>query len=303
MAEKPELYERLRNEIIGMLHIGRLRQGDRLRSIRQVAQDFDVDHRMVARVYSMLADEGLVEVRGRSGVYMAQQETNEPLRETTSWMARVMADAWIRRIKTKDVPSLFQRAFGKQLRCVFAESTEDHEVAACAELSADFGLAVSPVRISKRFSRPDGRAVEESLRNADFLVTTAFHASYLAPVAAAVGKPMVTIEVNRLLRDSVMSLLRSGSVTVVMADQDFLERARAYLAPEISARIRLLLVADPRARDGIADRQTLYTRAARRRLGLDEYHLIPWPASFISASVAQKLAETMVTLNLRDERA
>ncbi len=65
---------RIRDRIVSGLHRGRLRGGDRLPSLREMAQETGADHRVVADAYRTLEAEGLVEIRGRSGVYVAAQE-------------------------------------------------------------------------------------------------------------------------------------------------------------------------------------------------------------------------------------
>ena len=53
--------------------MGSLHSGDRLGSIREVARDLAEDPRAVARAYRMLGSGGLVEVRQRSGAFVAPQ--------------------------------------------------------------------------------------------------------------------------------------------------------------------------------------------------------------------------------------
>jgi DNA-binding transcriptional MocR family regulator len=68
------LLRRLRNYIVARTHIGHLHPGDQLPSYRTLSERWDIDHRMIARAYRALAAEGLVEVRGRAGVFLKEQE-------------------------------------------------------------------------------------------------------------------------------------------------------------------------------------------------------------------------------------
>jgi DNA-binding transcriptional regulator YhcF (GntR family) len=74
METDNELSDRLRDRILNALHLGTLRPGDRLPSIRTLWREMGVDHRVVAQAYRSLEAEGLVEVRGRSGVSVAPQD-------------------------------------------------------------------------------------------------------------------------------------------------------------------------------------------------------------------------------------
>ena len=68
------LLKRLRDYIVSRMHIGHLHGGDQLPSYRELSEKWDVDHRVIARAYRALEAEGLVEIRGRSGVFLQEQE-------------------------------------------------------------------------------------------------------------------------------------------------------------------------------------------------------------------------------------
>jgi DNA-binding transcriptional regulator YhcF (GntR family) len=158
------LSDRLRDRILNALHLGLLRPGDRLPSIRTLWREMGVDHRVVAQAYRTLEAEGLVEVRGRSGVYLAPQDQfgGELLAETARWLAGVLVEAWKRRLdhrrRPRADPPLHQQT--ATLRCACVESNEDQMTAYTAELAEQFGLDPDPVRIAPvPLPRPD-RSVE-----------------------------------------------------------------------------------------------------------------------------------------------
>jgi DNA-binding transcriptional regulator YhcF (GntR family) len=62
--------DRLRERILAGLFCGRWHPGDRLPSIRDVADDEGVDRKTAAAAYRRLEEDGLVRVRARSGVYL-----------------------------------------------------------------------------------------------------------------------------------------------------------------------------------------------------------------------------------------
>jgi GntR family transcriptional regulator len=61
----------LRERITAGLYLGYWKPGDRLPSIRDIAQDAGVDRKTAASAYRRLQKEGLVQVRARSGVFAA----------------------------------------------------------------------------------------------------------------------------------------------------------------------------------------------------------------------------------------
>jgi len=67
--------ETLRGRILRGLQAGTLQPGDRLPSARELVSEFGVDHRLILAAYRQLADEELVDVRERGGVYIASSNS------------------------------------------------------------------------------------------------------------------------------------------------------------------------------------------------------------------------------------
>ncbi|MGQ0815021.1 MAG: GntR family transcriptional regulator [Gemmatimonadota bacterium] len=84
-----ELAHNLRNQVVGANHTGQLHPGDRLPGLRRTARQFAVNPRTVASAYRDLAAEGLVEIRKRTGVFVAPQQLagSGILEETTRWLS------------------------------------------------------------------------------------------------------------------------------------------------------------------------------------------------------------------------
>ncbi len=148
MESEYSLIERLRDHVVGGLHRGTLHAGDRLEGVREIARRTGMNARAVAKAYRTLEAEALVAVRGRSGVYVAQQEQRdgEMLPETARWTAEVLVEAWRRMIKLPDFPGFIRRYTGSvRVRCAVVESVEDAVTAYGYELKEDWGFEVIPV--------------------------------------------------------------------------------------------------------------------------------------------------------------
>jgi len=302
------LSDRLRDRILNALHLGLLRPGDRLPSIRTLWREMGVDHRVVAQAYRTLEAEGLVEVRGRSGVYLAPQDQfgGELLAETARWLAGVLVEAWKRRLTIADVPELIRRCTQtRTLRCACVESNEDQMTAYTGELQEQFGLEPYPVRISPLpLPRPDRSVefhwVEDELRKCDLVVTTSYHARLVRKAAENVGIPAVVLTVNPDVVETIQKRLREGPLTVVAVEPSFGDRMRAMYADETPERVRVVLTGD---REGMRaldpDEPVLLTRAARQSLGPDDDlpTLLPHSPTF-SPHTARELLGVIIRLNL-----
>lgn len=298
MEKRREVEERLRHQILGLLHAGRLCSGDRLPSIRQLARDEGIDHRAVAGAYRALEREGIVEVRLGSGVYVAGTGPDDGvLGEMTSWLASVLLEGWRRRLPRDSVGKLIARCSEAPLRCACVESTRDHLTALGGELEEDFSLEVDPVLIDPQDGAPD----PERLRESDLVVATVFHAEAARAAAARAHRPFLLLTLNADFSAEIDRRLRESPLTAVAVDPEFVSRGRAYFAVTAHRdRIRYLLVdelraagVDPSAPD------VLLTRAARRQLGMDEYHLLPPPWRVISGQSARELCLSIVASALR----
>jgi DNA-binding transcriptional regulator YhcF (GntR family) len=308
-----ELTERLRDRIVSGLHLGRLRAGDRLPSIRAVAAETGEDARAVARAYRSLQAEHLVEVRERSGIYAAAQTRVEggPSQETARWAARVVVDGWRRGIAVDQAAEFFARCtLRRRVRCVFVEESEDAATAFVHDLREHLGLAVETVwlhDLRRAAAAPlEVAHLPRALREADLVVTTAFHARDVGPIAEALGKPLVAATVNDDMVAAVKRKLRTGSLTVICADPAFGRRfALQYgelVAPGTTLRV---IEADDRRSVAGLDRldPVLMTRAARERLGKVGLPLVFPHSPTISTASVQEIVELVVRWNLAQPAA
>ena len=309
MDQETALSDKLRDRILSALHLGLLQPGDRLPSIRALWREMGVDHRVVAQAYRALEDEGLVEVRGRSGVYLAPQDQlgGEVLAETARWMAGVLVEGWKRRMTLAEIPELIRRCTSTvRLRCACVESNVDQMTAYSAELEEQFGLEAVPVYISPiPLPRPDRsvefHGVEEAIRQTDLVVTTSYHSRLVRKAAENVGVPAVTLTVNSEVVETVQRQIRGGGITLVCVDPEFGNRLRAMYADasEGPEQIRVVLAddADAVARLG-GDEPVILTRAAHQRLGdAAPPMLLPHSPTF-SSHTARELLQLIIRLNL-----
>ncbi|HEU0298091.1 MAG TPA: GntR family transcriptional regulator [Longimicrobium sp.] len=311
MDQETALSDKLRDRILSSLHLGLLQPGDRLPSIRTLWREMGVDHRVVAQAYRLLEDEGLVEVRGRSGVYLAPQDQlgGEVLAETARWMAGVLVEGWKRRMTLAEIPELIRRCTSTvRLRCACVESNEDQMTAYCAELEEQFGLEAVPVYISPvPLPRPDRsvefHAVEEKIRQTDLVVTTSYHSRLVRKAAENVGVPAVTLTVNSEVVETVQRQIRSGGITLVCVDPEFGNRLRAMYADaaEGAEQIRVVLAQDAATLASLPrDESVILTRAAANQLGESAELpplLLPHSPTF-SAHTARELLQLIIRLNL-----
>lgn len=70
-ASQEPIYRQIRTQVVHAVATGELVPGDSLPSVRSLASDLGVNMHTVNKAYAMLRDEGYVQVRGRSGAFIA----------------------------------------------------------------------------------------------------------------------------------------------------------------------------------------------------------------------------------------
>ena len=300
-----EIRDHLRRRIIADLHLGRIKPGGRLPSLRTVAGELGVSIRAAARAYAELQTEGLVNVRGRSGIYLVLPQSGEiALEEPFDWYAQMLKEAWVRRLTINDVHKLLTQLIDEPLTVACVESTEDHMEAFCAELAADFSLRTVSVLLTADGARVGGTVMTlyDALSCADFVVTTAFHAAEVREAADLLKKPVVIASANDTLVDAFQGQLEIGPVTVVAKDPAFVTRFLSTLKQRFSEEqnLRVVHVDDVVSNPAMINGSTtLYTRAARKSLNEPEYHLMPPPIPFLSAAAARKVVQCMLSTHAK----
>lgn len=311
MAREPGLLARLRDRIVSGLHLGQLRTGARLPSIREVAAEAGVNDRTAAKVYRALEAEGLVEIRGRSGVFVAEQERigGELLPETVHWMAGVLAGARKRRIEIPKYHEFVRQCTASvEVRCACVESTRDAIADYCAELDEDWGFAMDTVLLDpdaqKQGEVPGrGRVLEslvERLRGVDLITSSSFLAPLARAAAEALDKPMVMLTIHPERQTAIRQRLEEGPLTVVALDPQFGERMRmVYGEPTGGAdRIRVVLADDAEAVAALDPKEpVLLTRAAHEQLGDVNFPLVFPHSPVLSPESDRELAEILIRIN------
>lgn len=300
----------LRGRILSGIHNGHFNAGDRAPTYREIAAETGLDLRAVARIYADLEREGLVEVRGRQGVFIAPQERigGRVLQETARWLVGVLREAWTRKIQLPEFPDFVRECISTvEVSCACIESTEDQLDTICNELRRDFGFRSEAVHADRLVPLQIGpellARIPDELRDADFLVTTAFHAAAVRSIARALEKPLTVVRLNPEIVRDLERHLSVGELTVICVDPRFLERVRLVVGGEHAERIRGVLASDSEAIEHLDPHvPVLISHAARTRL--EEVDLPPEvPSSPVLArECAEELTELLVRFNLEAMR-
>lgn len=293
--------ETLRQRLLRGLHGGSLLQGDRLPSARELAAEFDTDHRIILDVYRQLAEEGLVEMRRRGGIYVAASpgltEGVPPI--STPWVTDLLTQGVVREIPVAELHEWLRRAVETlRLRAVVVGGTHDQIAGLVRELRDDFGLDASGVHID---SMADGRHEHIDLRRTDLVITTAAFRNAVERVASRLKKPCISITVRPDLIGGEWRLLLRKPVYVIVADETFIGVLHRFFADTPHAdNLHPLVV----GRDDLGqipnDAAVYLTQKAKELLGQTRVPGRVLPAArTISRDSAREIIDFIVRANLR----
>lgn len=294
-----DITEILRERIIDQIRAGRIEYGDRLPSARELAVELDADPRTVLAAYHALAEEDLVELRRRSGVYVAARPgpASTLLAPPVRWLVDTLADAIARDIPAPGLAQRLEAATATvTTRAAVLECNRDQLHSLCRELRDDYGIIAEAIELGS--FDPDGE-LPEAVERADLIVSAA-HAEIVKPLAARLGKPWVVTSVRSDLLQRTARLLARGPVYFIVTDPRFAEKLRRLFAPIPGGdNFRALIL----GRDEIAsipsDATTYIMRLALDRLEGREVpgRLVP-PVRIFSPACAREILTVIVRRNI-----
>ncbi|MDP9278357.1 MAG: winged helix-turn-helix domain-containing protein [Gemmatimonadota bacterium] len=303
IRRKAYIANTLRKRIEHSLQTRALSPGDRLPSTREIGSELDADPRVVLAAYQMLADDGLVVLRPRSGVFVSPVSAlpGVDVPPSTDLLAEVLVRGVVRGFSLLSfTDSLRIAAFGRTLRAAVIAGTVDQVQGLCRELRVDYGLQSTGIHGDEL--KP-GSVVPAAIRRAHLLVTTQRFGAAITQLAAQLEKPVVVVNVRpAFMGEEWQTVVRRGRVYVVAVDPGFLSIARDHLQTALDLGNIKMLIA---GRDDLGiippDAPTYVTEAARQKLGKMRVpgRLIP-PTRLFAEDSVRAIVNFIVARNTSD---
>lgn len=240
------IVEQLRDRILAGMFLGQWRPGERLPSIRDVADAENVDRKTAAAAYRRLQREGLVDVRARSGVYLKQDTRHQqggPLqRLERRWLENTYETGHEIGLDTQGMIRLLGAVASVERRPVPVVEADWSQAEVLAnELRERLGARTVPFLVSQL--NGEDRVIAE----APFFVTTPFQRARVAEVAGS--RPVVQLILARDLIDQIQRSMARGPVLVVVPSDDVAAKVKSALLRGNAAlnegNARVLVPADP----------------------------------------------------------
>jgi GntR family transcriptional regulator len=223
------ILEQLRDRIVTGLYFGNWQPGERLPSIRDIADAESVDRKTAAAAYHRLEEEGLVEVKARSGVFLRDERRGNgqgrggPLeRLQTRWLKNTYDGARALGLDTDTVLRLFGAVAAVENAPVpVIEEDEASARTVARELRECVGINARPVMLHEASSRLP------AFGQPPFVVTTPYYASRVAALM-----PRSTLIVATLSLDLLHDLLaraEEGPILVTVPSEWIAQRVESAI--------------------------------------------------------------------------
>jgi DNA-binding transcriptional regulator YhcF (GntR family) len=236
------ILDQLRDRIVTGLYFGNWQPGERLPSIRDIADAESVDRKTAAAAYHRLEEEGLVEVKARSGVFLRDEESTNgharpgPLeRLQKRWLKNTYDGARALDLDTATVLRLFHAVADVESAPV---PVLEEDEASCRtvvhELRECVGINARPLLMNDVGSRLAG------FGSPPFVVTTPY---YAARVAALLPRtPLIVATLSLDLLHGLLARADKGDILVTVPSEWIARRVEAALRQRAPNRDRTRVV-------------------------------------------------------------
>jgi DNA-binding transcriptional regulator YhcF (GntR family) len=268
--QKNSLFEQAREQLLTALHMGKLRAGDRLPSVRQMSQRSSINIKTAFSIYQRLKDEGYIELRTGSGAYVADIDRADLDQAYCFSVFRLIKSNLLAASQLKIDPLQYSdvvRNFIEKPRLpsrqvAVVECNEEQVNLFAYEISKRLAVRVFPVLLDQLES-PDQRTAR-SLARTDYFATTDYHFKQVKELAGQYGKKILQLRLNPAFLPELIEAARRGRVLMIVSDADFYPAFRQNLAnlgisAAILDRITAVDISSPaRIRANITRAQSIY---------------------------------------------
>lgn len=223
---REEIREALRRRVANGVHLGFLRPGQRLTSAHEVARQHGTDYRVVTAAARSLEQDGLLEVRARAGIFVGRNAARPDavaLAGLGSRLVSLLVEEIASGLPATGFPERVRHCLETvRVRAACVECNQDQLDSICLELCTNFGLDSAGIEIDQLRT-----VLPASLRQADCVITTSFHAGEVRRVAETLGKPCIIVTLDPAWRAEIMRLLAERPVYFIGIDPRWAAKARA----------------------------------------------------------------------------
>jgi GntR family transcriptional regulator len=233
--QPPSLFVQAREQLLTALHLGTVRAGQRLPSIRQLAQRSGINLKTAFAIYQRLQEEGYIELRTGSGAYVTDMDRSDfdqaYCRSILQLIKSNLAAASHLKLDAHRYQACVERFINRspfaaaQVAVIECNDEQIHLFA--HEISSRLNVRVLPVLLSQ-LENPDRRTAR-ALAHSDYFVTTDYHFKQAQEIALRYQKKLLQVRLNAAFLSSLIEAARRGRVLMIVSNDDFFPAFRQNL--------------------------------------------------------------------------
>lgn len=220
---KLDFYDQIKGQLLSAIYCGKIQEGERLPSIRELADDLGVNYKTIRKIYLRLADEKYIEILKGSGAFLQKKNGHDSYER----MRRRAIFKLLDEVATKAgslgltpvrfVEMLDTFVTGRNLRKLKLAVVDHWEEAFIfsRELRMRISAEASPVALDQERSEEDEKVLEE----AECFLTTSWHMEEVQKLAARFDKRVVEIKPSHQIYTEILSEARDRNVAIVVKDE------------------------------------------------------------------------------------
>lgn len=269
-SQKSTLLEQARGQLLAALHVGSLRAGDRLPSVRQVALHNGINLKTAFSIYQRLHEEGFVNLRTGSGAYVSDIERTDLEQAYCISLFKLvksnLSEAGSLKLDPHEYAKLVQSFIEKpQLNSVqlgVIECNEEQINLFSSEISNRLNVCTYPILLSQLESPCAASA--KTLARMSYFATTHFHFKEVQELTAKYQKKLLQLRLNPAFIPQLVGAARQGRVLMVVSNTSYFPAFRRSLldigtSPAVVKRITAVDHQDlARVRAAMRKAQTVY---------------------------------------------
>ncbi len=216
-------FDQIKGQLLSAIYCGKINEGDRLPSIRELADDLEVNNKTIRRVYQQLGEEGLLEIVAGSGAFLRKRKGGESFEHMRRHaIFRMLGDftgkAQDLGLTTERLVALLEAyTSGRNLKPLKLAVVDDEEEAFifASELETRLGASALPVSLEEA----PGPAGTSQLKECDILLTTSWHLEDVTLLARELGKEVVEIKPSHQIYAEILSAAQDHNIGIVIRDE------------------------------------------------------------------------------------
>lgn len=216
-------YDQIKGQLLSAIYCGKIKERERLPSIREVAECLGINYKTVRKIYLRLAEDDYIEIVKGSGAFLCNRSGEggyEQMRREATFklLGDVEKKAGALGFSPEKFTALFDNYISgrnlKRLHLAVIDHAEEAFIFS-RELTMRLGAKASSVCLSELQTDDTVKVLKEC----DYFLTTSWHMEEVKALSDRYGKQLVEIKPSPNIYLEILEAAQSRNVAIVVQDE------------------------------------------------------------------------------------